>query len=137
MQAWKTWNFIKKILKHKCSYVNIATFLKTAFLENTSGGYFHRCNTVHCNNKNQHDVFCWFPGFLIILFPEVVHQNKRFMSLNNSFYQHFGSIIILSPQNIWICKLLNSNYLLKFFIHQTFQRHAVPSLLSKSILRAC
>ena len=33
--------FIKKSLKHRCFPVNIAKFLKTAFLLNTSGGCYN------------------------------------------------------------------------------------------------
>ena len=33
-------NFIKKRLQHRYFLLNIAKFLKTAFLKNTSGGYF-------------------------------------------------------------------------------------------------
>ena len=37
----KACNFIKKRLQHKCFLVNIAKFLITAFLNNTSGGCFY------------------------------------------------------------------------------------------------
>ena len=36
--------FIKKRYQHRCFPVNIAKFLRTAFLQNTSGGY---CETKH------------------------------------------------------------------------------------------
>ena len=58
-------------------HVNIAKFLKTAFLWNNSGG----CNTVHCNSNNQLDVLCRFLAFLRILFPQVVDEKKRVISL--------------------------------------------------------
>ena len=36
----KTCNFINKRLQHKCFLVKFAKFLRTPFLQNTSGGYF-------------------------------------------------------------------------------------------------
>ena len=34
---------LKKRLKHRCFHVNIAKFLRAAFLQNTLGGYFSTC----------------------------------------------------------------------------------------------
>ena len=34
-------NFVKRRLQHRCFPVNIAKFLRTAFLQNTSGGCFY------------------------------------------------------------------------------------------------
>ena len=34
------WNFIKNRLQHRCFPVKFAKFLRTPFLQNTSGGYF-------------------------------------------------------------------------------------------------
>ena len=41
-KSWRTkpCNIIKKRLQHRCFPLNIAKFLKTAFLEDTSGGCF-------------------------------------------------------------------------------------------------
>ena len=39
----KAWNFIKKRLEHRCFPVKLAKFLRTTFLQNTSGGCFWRC----------------------------------------------------------------------------------------------
>ena len=36
----KAGNFIEKGLQHRCFSVNLAKFLRTAFLQNTSGGCF-------------------------------------------------------------------------------------------------
>ena len=35
-------NFIKKRLQHRCFTVNIIKFLRTFFLQNTSGGCFSK-----------------------------------------------------------------------------------------------
>ena len=47
----KASNFIKKKLQHRCFPVNMAKFLRTAFLWNTSGGCFwfhHRNINITC-----------------------------------------------------------------------------------------
>ena len=43
-------NFIKKRLEHRCFPVNIVKFLRTAFLQNTSGGCFCTLDTKVLEN---------------------------------------------------------------------------------------
>ena len=64
--ALKTCNFIKKKLRHRCFPVNIVKFLRTPFLQNTSGGCF--CNVqviVLCNigpSKPKQNCIGYFPS---------------------------------------------------------------------------
>ena len=42
----KAWNFIKKRLQHRCFSEKFAKFLKTPFLQNTSGGCFWKWKDI-------------------------------------------------------------------------------------------
>ena len=41
----QTCNFIEKWLQQRCFHENITQFLRTAFLQNISSGWFYRCST--------------------------------------------------------------------------------------------
>ena len=42
----EAWNFIKKRLQHRCFLVNFAKFLRTSFLQNTSGSCFWKWKDI-------------------------------------------------------------------------------------------
>ena len=44
----KAYKFIKKILQQRCFPVKFEKFLRTPFLQNTSGGCFCMCNFLFC-----------------------------------------------------------------------------------------
>ena len=55
----QAWNFIKKRLWHRCFPVNFVTFLRTTFLQNTSGGCFcHLLSIIqYCNFSHDFTLF--------------------------------------------------------------------------------
>ena len=52
-------NFIKKILQHRCFPVKFTKFLRTPFLQNTSGGCFYKekeiCPACISNHNSTHE----------------------------------------------------------------------------------
>ena len=68
--ALKAQNFIKKKLRDRCFPVNIAKFLRTPFLQNTSGGCF--CNVhviVLCNlgpSRPKQNYVGYFPSKSVV-----------------------------------------------------------------------
>ena len=75
----------KKSLWHRCFPVNLAKFLRTPFLQNSSGGCFCK---LQVNEKNSftHTPSCILPSF----------------SKNTSFSQNTSRSLL--PKRLWKCK---------------------------------
>ena len=79
-------NYIKKWLQHRCFPVNIAKFLKTAFLFNTSSGWFYRCSIKK-------------------LFPKILQTSAELIVIGVLFNQDAGlELAPLSKYRVFCCE---------------------------------
>ena len=75
-------NFIKKRPQHSCFLVNIAKFLRTAFLQNICGGCFYICKT---SSKHLNSAF-YLESVTVILFRlRSTLSNLRAVTFNVGF----------------------------------------------------
>ena len=83
-------NFMKKKLQHRCFTMNIAKFLRTAILKNTSGGCFWSWNKTssfrkkflqingqRSRNKEFKVIFVWVNGNWLDIFLWILKYRKR------------------------------------------------------------
>ena len=88
----KDCNFIKERLQHRCFSVNNAKFLRTHFLQNTSGGCFYMWHgpTLHQYSS------CAMLSELYL--DNVVRSNRLQMFLKISVFKNFSNFTL---KHLW------------------------------------